>query len=156
MAVAALDGRSDPQVSTSFRRPGDVGLTVFETLMWGDRDEVVADFETLAAAVEGCAGSPYMTSELGEVVLTVDDTPALGTSAITFRFEPAEAGGDNPSLTQQMTMVLLSDPEQSVALVVSVGASTITDPAGAPAATLDEAELSRVTVAAVNRILDGL
>ena len=52
MAVAALDGRSDPQVSTSFRRPGDVGLTVFETLMWGDRDEVVADFEVFVAAVE--------------------------------------------------------------------------------------------------------
>lgn len=154
--VAELGGRADPQVSTSFRRSGDVGLRVFESLMWGDRDEVVADFEALRAAVEGCAGAAYPTTELGDLVLTVDEAPALGTAAFSFRFGPAEVGGANPSLSQQMTFVLLSDPEQSVALVVSVGASSITDPAGAPVPELDAAEFSRIATAAVNRILEGL
>lgn len=155
-AVAALGGRIDPQVSTSFSRAGDVGLRVFETLMWGDRDDVTADFETLVNAVTGCAGAPYTSTGLGDLVLSLDEAPALGVSALAFRFGPAEAGGDNPSLSQQTTVVLLSDPEQPVALVLSVGASSIDDPPGTSATELDATEFSRIVEAAVARILEGL
>lgn len=155
-AVERLGGRLDPQVSVSFRRPGDVGLVVFETLMWGGRDEVVADFESFAAAVESCAGSNYDTADLGELALVVDEAPSLGTSALAFSFGPASPSLENPWLEQWSSAVLLTDPSQPIAVVVGIGVSVVHDPAAADTTEIDPAEYERILDAAVGRILDGL
>ncbi len=55
-----------------------------------------------------------------------------------------------------MTAVLLSDPSQPIALVVSVAAITVHDPPSAKTTTVEPAEFSRIVEAAVNRILEGL
>ena len=125
-AVASLAGRLDPQVSTSFRRTNDLGLRVAETLMWGNREEVVAGFSSFVAALSACKGT-YSTTELGEISLGVEEAPKLGTSAVAFRFGPVTPQSANPWLEQQMTAVLLSDPSQPIALVVSVAAITVHD-----------------------------
>ena len=90
------------------------------------------------------------------MTLAVDQAPELGASAISYRFGPPTPPSDNPWLEQRSTAVLLSDPNESVALVVSVGAVTIHDPAGADVTELDDAEYERIVEAAVGRILDGL
>lgn len=154
-AVASLAGRLDPQVSTSFRRANDVGLIVSETLMWGNREEVVAGFASFVAAVNACKGK-YTTTELGEISLGVDQAPKLGTSALAYRFGPASPQTANPWLEQQVTAVLLSDPAQPVALVVTVVAATVHNPPSAKTTTVEPAEFSRIVEAAVKRILDGL
>jgi len=155
-AVAGLEGRLDPQVSTSFRRSTDVGVSVFQTLMWGDRDQVVSDFAAFAAAVRSCAGAGYSTADLGDLSLAVDESPALGTAAVAFRFAPTSPSDDNPSLQQRSTAVLLSDPGQPVALVVGVGVTTVRDPASAAVTEVDPAEYTHIVEAAVDRILEGL
>lgn len=155
-AVAALEGRLDPQVSTSFRRPDDLGLSVFETLMWGDREQLVEDFDVFVNAVKSCDGKTYTTSELGQLTLTVDETPVLGTAGIAFHFGPPDSTVPTPWLEQWSTSVLLSDPNESVALVVGVGASVIHDPPDSASTELDIDEYGRIVKAAVDRILEGL
>ena len=85
-----------------------------------------------------------------------EEAPKLGTSAVAFRFGPATPQSANPWLEQQMTAVLLSDPSQPIALVVSVAAITVHDPPSAKTTTVEPAEFSRIVEAAVNRILEGL
>ena len=143
-AVNALRGRLDPQVSTLFRRPDDLGLTVFETLMWGDREQLVEDFDVFVSAVKSCDGETYTTSELGQLTLTVDETPALGTAGIAFHFGPPDSTAPTPWLEQWSTSVLLSDPNESVALVVGIGASVIHDPPDSASTELDMNEYSRI------------
>ena len=155
-AVAALEGRFDPQVSTSFRRPNDVGLNVFETLMWGERDQIVEDFETFTNAVELCDGKTYTTTDLGQLTLTIDDDPELGTEMISFRFGPPEGTLPTPWLEQRSTMILLSDPNEPVAIVVGIGASVIHDEPNDGSSDLEQSEYERIAKAAVNRILEGL
>lgn len=154
--VTKLEGRADPQVSTSFRRAGDVGLTVFESLMWGDRDQVVADFNAVADGVKVCDGETYSTADLGEITLTVDSAPDYGSSSIAYTFGPVTQPTSNPWLEQSVTAVLLDDPEQPVALVIAVGATTVHDPANAKTTTLEAAEYQRIVKAAIDRIKDGL
>lgn len=154
--VAELEGRADPQVSTSFRRVGDVGLTVFESLMWGDRDQVIPDFETVAQGVAMCAGQTYSTNELGEITLSMDPDPGYGSKSVAYRFGPAEPSTTDPWLEQMVTAVLLEEPSQPVALVIAVGATTLHDPSGSESTALDDAEYQRIVKAAVDRILDGL
>ena len=154
--VAGLEGRADPQVSTTFRRDGDVGLTVFEGLMWGDREQVIADSDAVAEGVRACADQTYSTSELGEVELLVDQGPNYGSKSIAYRFGPSEPSTSNPWLEQTTTAVLLEEPNQPVALVVAVGTSTLHDPSGSEVSTIDDAEYQRIVKAAVDRILDGL
>ncbi len=74
-AVAVLQRRFNPQVSTSFHRPNDVDLSVFGTLMWGERDQIVEDFETFKNAIESCDGKTFTTTELGQLTLVMDDVP---------------------------------------------------------------------------------
>lgn len=155
-AVGNLGGRLDAQVSTTFRRSGDVGLSVFESLMWGDRDQVTADFTTLSGAVAACTGAAYTTTELGDLLLELQTAPELGTAALSYRFGPAVPSTENPWLEQQTTSVLLSDPGSSVALVITIGASTVHDPARLDTTELEPAEFDRIVEAAVNRILEGL
>lgn len=155
-AVAALAGRLDPQVTTSFERESDVGLTLFETLMWGDREQLTEDFESFITAVQGCDGTTYTTDELGEVRLDVEETPSLGTSAITFRFGPSTAPTDGPWLEQKTTTVLLSDPGEDVALTISIGVTTVHDPSDLKTSTVDDAELQRVLSRAIERLREGL
>jgi len=155
-AIVALGSTMDPQVTTNFRRPNDVGLRVFETLMWGDREQVTAAFTAFVAAINSCSGKTYTTTDLGELTLTVDTTPGLGTSSIAFRFAPAKPQTANPWLEQQMTVVLLSDPNQPVAVVLGLGASTVHDPATANVTDLEESEYQRLVKAAVDRIIEGL
>lgn len=154
--VAKLGGRADPQVSTSFRRTNDVGLTVFESLMWGDRDHVVADFDAVAAGVKACADQTYSTTELGEIKLAVDPDPGYGSKSLDYRFGTVEPSTTDPRLEQRITSVLLEEPDQPVAIVVAVGATTLYDPAGAKTTSLEDAEYKRIVKAAVDRILDGL
>jgi hypothetical protein len=153
-AVAALGGRFDPQVSTTYLRPDDVGLSVSDSLMWGDRDQVTADFESFVAALDACRGTTYTTADLGELTLTVDEAPDLGVAATAFRFGPVAPPTENPWLESQMTAVLLSDPSQPVALVVWVSALSIHDPFDLDVTKLDPAEYARITEAAVNRIVE--
>lgn len=155
-AVAALEGRFDPQVSTSFRRPNDIGLSVFETLMWGERNQIEEDFETFKNAIESCAGKTYMTTELGPTELTIGDDPVLGTAMISFRFGPPEGTLPTPWLEQRSTMILLSDPNEPVALVVGIGASVIHDEPDNGSSDLEQSEYERIAKAAVDRILEGL
>lgn len=155
-AVAALEGRFDPQVSTSFRRPNDVGLNVFETLMWGERDQIVEDFETFTNAVELCDGKTYTTTDLGQLTLIIDDVPELGTAMISFRFGPPEGTLPTPWLEQRSTMILLSDLNEPVALVVGIGASVIHDEPKDGSSDLEQSEYERIAKAAVDRILEGL
>jgi hypothetical protein len=152
--VAALGGRLDPQVSTSYERPDDVGLDVSESLMWGDRDQVTADFESLVEAVTACAGTTYATTELGELTLALDEPPDLGTSAVAFRFGPATPPSDTPWIESQLTTVLLSDPDEPVALVVSAVATKIHNPPDLDVTELDPAEYERIVETAVNRIVE--
>lgn len=154
--VAGLEGRADPQVSTTFRRDGDVGLTVFESLMWGDRDQVIADFDAVAEGVMACADQTYSTSELGDVKLSVNPDLKYGSKSISYKFGPSEPSTSNPWLEQTTTAVLLEEPNQPVALVVAVGTSTLHDPSGSEVSTIDDAEYQRIVKAAVDRILDGL
>ena len=154
--VAGLEGRADPQVSTTFRRDGDVGLTVFESLMWGDRDQVIADFDAVAEGVRSCADQTYSTSELGEIKLSVDRGPSYGSKSIAYRFAPSVPSTSNPWLEQATTAVLLEEPNQPVALVIAVGATTVHDPSGAEVSTIEDAEYQRIVKAAVDRILEGL
>ena len=154
--VNGLGGQLDPQVSSSYRRPADVGLTVFESLMWADRDDLAANFAKMADAVRSCAGAPYMSGELGELVITIDEAPKLGTAAFAFRFAPSKPSTTDPWVEQRMTMVLLSDPSQPVALVVSVGTVNLHSPPGYESTVLDPAEYTRIVNAAVDRILEGL
>jgi len=154
--VAALEGRADPQVSTTFRRDGDVGPTVFESLMWGDRDQVIADFDAVAEGVMACADQTYSTSELGDVTLLVKPDLKYGSKSISYKFGPSAPSTSNPWLEQTTTAVLLDEPNQPVALVVAVGTTTVHDPAGAEVSTIDDAEYQRIVKAAVDRILDGL
>jgi len=88
--------------------------------------------------------------------LVVDEAPELGVSAISFHFEPASPQTDNPWLAQRLTSVLMSDPNQPVALVVGVGAVNLYSPPDFTSTQLDPAEYLRIVTAAVNRILDGL
>jgi hypothetical protein len=155
-AVAELGGRLDPQVSTSFRRASDVGLSVFENLMWGDRQQLTDDVAAFTAAVEACAGTAYATTDLGEVSLGMDPAPDLGTAAVSFHFGPATVPSDTPWLEQRVTTVLLSDPSQPVALVVTVGALVIHDPSTAEPTVLEPAEYDRIVAAAIDRIMQGL
>lgn len=155
-AVADLGGRADPQVSTSFRRAGDTGLTVFESLMWGDREQVIADFEAMVAAVKACTDLTYMTTDLGDIKLSVDPDPGLGSQSIAYRFGPPIPLKTNPWMEQAVTAVLLEEPNQPVALVVAVGATTVHDPPESNATTLDDVEYQRIVKTAVDRILDGL
>ena len=154
--IEGFGGALDPQVSASYRRPGDQGLTVFESLMWGNRDDLTAMFAKFADAVRSCAGATYNTDELGQLRLVVDEAPELGVSAISFHFEPASPQTDNPWLAQRLTSVLMSDPNQPVALVVGVGAVNLYSPPDFTSTQLDPAEYLRIVTAAVNRILDGL
>jgi hypothetical protein len=153
-AIAALGGRFDPQVSTSYVRPDDVGLTVSDSLMWGDREQVTADFESFVAALDACAGTTYTTPDLGELTLVVDEAPDLGVAAAAFHFEPVTPPTDTPWLRSQMTGVLLSDPSQPVALVVWVSALSIHDPPDLDVTDLDPAEYARIAEAAVDRIVE--
>lgn len=153
-AVRALGGRFDPQVGTDHRRPDDVGLSVSESLMWGDREQVTADFETFTSAVEGCAGTPYTTTDIGELTLVVEDPPAVGVAAFAFRFAPTTTPTDTPWIDSQTTLVLLSDPAEPIALVLWVGATTVHDPAGTEVTTIDPAEYTRIVETAVSRIVD--
>lgn len=155
-AVVALGTAMDPQVTTNFRRPSDVGLRVFETLMWGDREKVTAGFNAFVAAINSCGGKTYTTTDLGELTLTIAPAPKLGVAAIEFQFAPSKTQTTNPWLEQRMTVVLLSDPSQPVALVVGVGASTAHDPATANATVIEDAEYQRIAKAAVDRIMEGL
>lgn len=155
-AVAALESRFDPQVSTSFRRPNDIGLSVFETLMWGERDQIVEDFGTFTNAVELCDGKTYTTTDLGQLTLTIDDDPELGTEMISFRFGPPEGTLPTPWLEQRSTMILLSDPNEPVAIVVGIGASVIHDEPNDGSSDLEQSEYERIAKAAVDRILEGL
>ena len=155
-AVTELGGRLDSQVSTSFRRPADVGLTVFESLMWGDRQQLTDDIASFTAAVEACGGAAYTTADLGEVSLGMDPAPDLGTAAVSFHFGPATVPSGTPWLEQRVTSVLLSDPSQPVALVVTVGALITHDPPTTEPTALEPAEYDRIVQAAVGRIMDGL
>lgn len=154
-AVAALGSRMDPQVTTTFRRPQDVGLSMFETMMLSDREQVIAAFHEFVAAVKSCGGKTYTTADLGEVSFVVDPTPKLGTEAIAFRFAPSKPQTANPWLEQQMTVVLLADPVQPVAAVLGIGASIAHDPARGDSTALEESEYQRIVQLAVNRILEG-
>lgn len=153
-AVADLGGRLDPQVSTRYKRPDDIGLSISESLMWGDRDQVTADFESLVRALNTCAGTTYTTTDLGELTLAVNEAPEIGVSAIAFHFGPATPPIDTPWIQSQMTAVLLSDPSEPVALVVSVSATSIHDPPDLGVTELDPAEYLRIVESAVNRIVE--
>lgn len=152
-AVGALDGRLDPQVSTSYVRPDDVGLSVSESLMWGEREQVTTDFDSYVTAVGACAGT-YTTTELGELTLTLDEAPDVGFSAFAFRFGPATPPSDTPWIESDTTVVLLSDPSEPVAMVVFVGATVVHDPPDADVTDLDAAEYLRIVETAVSRIVD--
>lgn len=152
-AVGALGGRLDPQVSTSYERPDDIGLSVSESLMWGERDQVVSDFESFVTAVSACAGT-YTTTELGELTLVLDEAPELGTSSFGFHFGPTTPPSETPWIESQMTAILLSDPSQPVALVVSVSAVVLHDPSDLEVTEIDPAEYLRIAESAVNRIIE--
>lgn len=155
-AASSIGGRLDPQVSTVFRRPGDVGLSVAESAMWGGRDTVMADFAALQAAVALCDGLSYRTEELGEVTLRVEAAPELGTASFRFRFGPSTPPSDAPWLEQQVTAVLLSDPGEAVALSLAIGVLRVHDPATLEVTELEPAEYERIVAAAVQRIIDGV
>lgn len=153
-AVAALAGRVDPQVSASYRRSGDVGLMVYETLMWGARDQVTADFESLRSAVGSCTGAAYAAPDGTEMELVVDEPPAVGVAGISFHFAPTVPPTDTPWLESASTMVLLSEAGQPVAMLVGVGSTIVHDPATQDVAVLDPAEYARIVDVAVTRIVD--
>lgn len=154
--VARLEGRADPQVSTSFRRDEDEGVTVFETLMWGDRDRVIADFNSVSEGVKLCDGVVYSTDELGEVVFSVDPGSKYGSSSLAYGFAPATPPNSSPWLEQSVTTVLLEESDQPVAIMISIGTVTVHDPSSAEVTTLDVGEFERIVNAAVDRIKDGL
>lgn len=154
--ITGFNGALDPQVSTSFRRPGDVGLSVFESVMWGNRDDLTAMFAKFADAVRSCAGSTYKTDELGELRVVIDEAPEVGVSAFSFHFEPASPQTENPWITQRFTSVLLSDPNEPVALVVGVGTVNLYSPPEFTSTKLDDTEYLRIVTAAVNRIIEGV
>lgn len=155
-AIAELAGSADPQVSTSFRREGDTGLTVFETLTWGDREQVIADFNAVADAVRACAGQSYTTADLGELSLTVESGLEYGSASISYRFGPPTPPSSNPWIEQRVTAVLLEEPSQPVAIVIGVGSTTLHDSSTSESAVIDDAEFDRIVNAAVDRILGGL
>jgi hypothetical protein len=121
--------------------------------MWGERDQVVSDFESFVTAVSACAGT-YTTTELGELTLVLDEAPELGTSSFGFHFGPTTPPSETPWIESQMTAILLSDPSQPVALVVSVSAVVLHDPSDLEVTEIDPAEYLRIVESAVNLIID--
>jgi hypothetical protein len=103
-----------------------------------------------------CEEGEATVADLGDISLGMDPAPDLGTTSVSFHFGPATVPSGTPWLEQRVTSVLLSDPSQPVALVVTVGALVTHDSPTTEPTALEPAEYDRIVQAAVGRIMDGL
>ncbi len=74
---------------------------------------------------------------------------------ISFRFGPPEWTSPTPWLEQRSTMILLSNLNEPVALVLGIGASFIHNEPDDGSSDLEQGEYERIVKAAVDRILEG-
>ncbi len=146
----------DPQVRTRFRRASDPGLTAGMALLWGDQQDVRDGFDAWSSAVEACLGQEYETSDMGRLRLEpIDVELSFDWPVIAYALVPVVDGTD-PSAEIHAIEVLGWDGESDVALVMGVDIVAVRDTPETESLVVDDAELVRVTEAAVARIQAGL
>jgi hypothetical protein len=141
----------DPQVSVSFAHEGETGRSawVAESLLYEEAGQNAADFATLVAAIDACAGiDAWTTPETGLVRIERLDFPAMGEESYAYRIAFNE-GTDQPPHMETKAIAI----RVGVGLL-EVSANMILD-APEPTA-IGDGGLKNVAEAALAKIEDGL
>lgn len=149
--LPAIGNRLNDLVMTSYRKdetPPTGSIT--ESLVWGPRTEIEADFTALKAATEACIGTTYVTPNGDSQQLSALDVPSMGTDSIATHLAPGEPITENPWMEVDSITILLTDPSADIAVVVTVSYLTVHEP-GQAAVAPDVAELVRVAQLAVDK-----
>jgi hypothetical protein len=159
LAVAGPIGPAlDRLVSTSYGRESSPVVT--ESLVWGHRDQLTADFATGVAALEGCFDrDPWDITDLGRVRMHRLDLPSLGAQSIAYYVGPGTTPGADPWLEWEIVSVLVTnlDPSNDNSVVITLEVATVrNDPLGQAVEMLDHEELLRIAEAAIDKLeFDG-
>ena len=94
-------------------------------LLWNERQQVDQAFAAMAAATEACIGKEFADPDMGDVVITSFDAPAIGTSSFTSGYRPVTPPTSDPWLEIQGISSLMSDPSSPVSVVITVSQTVV-------------------------------
>jgi hypothetical protein len=147
-----LGSAYDPQVSVSFAPGGEAGRSawVTESLLYEEAAQNAADFATLVAAIDACAGiDAWTTPDAGRVrIERLDWSHDMGDEAYAYRIAFNEGTGQAPQMETRAIAIRVGPG------LLEVSANMIRD-AAEPAA-IGDGGLQNIAEAALAKVEEGL